>query len=90
MGAKRIVAGVGEYLLIILAIVMMVPPYPSEKGYVYSYFPAGVYVAILAAASRLCALAVGRERWLGLLIKTALIVGAGFVVHSLIIRARAL
>jgi len=79
--AKRVGAFVGEHLLLLFALAMMIPPIPSEKGVVYSYFPSGLWIAILAAASRWCALTVERESWYGLIMKTALLVGTGFVMH---------
>jgi hypothetical protein len=79
--AKRISAVVGEHLFLLLALALIIPPVPSEKGQSYDYIRAAPLVAILAVASRWCAWLVDREGWLGLLVKPAMFVAAGYFVY---------
>ena len=59
----------------------MIPPAPSEAGQSYPYLRRPDHRA-LTAASRGCAVSLGRETWPGLVAKTALFVLAGYGMYA--------
>ncbi|MDB5322955.1 MAG: hypothetical protein JWN40_4586 [Phycisphaerales bacterium] len=78
---KRIAVVMGEHVLFFIALVLLVPPIPSEKGQVYDYFPTAPFIAVAAAGSRWCAWVAGRESWAGLIMKTGMFVAVGYVMN---------
>ena len=79
--AKRIAAVAGEHLLFLIALVLLIPPIPSEKGQIYNYLPTAALIALAAAGSRWCAWLTDRESWPGLIMKTGMFVAVGYVMH---------
>jgi hypothetical protein len=71
----------GEHLLLLVALGLMVPPVPSESGQGYGFARAALLLAAAAAGSRGCAWVEGRESWAGVVLKTAMFVAAGYLMH---------
>jgi len=69
-------------LLFALAIFLLIPPVPSAEGQTYSFWPMVIPAGALMSASRFIALRQGTETPLGLVLKVAIVLAAGFGIYA--------
>lgn len=72
---------VGEHLLLLVALGLLIPPYPSMEGEVSPFRRAIPLIVPIMAGSRLCARFLGRESWAGIVVKIAIVLLVGFVMR---------
>ena len=82
---KQIVLRIVEITLLVPAFSTLIPPVPSQAGYVYHLFPGFTIGIILFALSQAVSIYRDRQSWWAAILKLILFIAFGWIVFERII-----